>query len=83
MAIEYAKPATLRVPSAGGRFWAIFSTVVLLIALFGLLVWPTRYKFEQINGNLIRIDRISGQVDAFRNTMWTPWYPDPTGYPAK
>lgn len=53
-------------------FW---STVVLVIVvLFAVLVWPTRYRYERSLKRsawpLVRIDRFTGSVEYLTDSGW-------------
>ena len=47
------------------------------VLLFGVFVWPTRWRFERVGSTLVRIDRSSG-----RTAILDPdrgWIPIPEG----
>lgn len=41
----------------------VWLTIIALVLVFG---WPTPYRFEQHNGALVRINRLTGDVDLLR-----------------
>lgn len=46
-------------------------TVVLLIATFCLLVWPTPFRYEHwAEGNIVRINRATQTVDLLTGGGW-------------
>jgi len=48
--------------------WAV---TVLLLLLFGLFVWPTRYEYiDSYGGNLIRINRLTGKIEMLVPQAW-------------
>src|SRR5215813_13657465 len=56
----------------------VVATLVLLIALFAIYVWPTRYRYDQISTGqyavYLRVDRFTGEasrLDLKTNTWIT------------
>lgn len=41
----------------------VWLTIIALVLVFG---WPTPYRFEQHNGALVRINRLTGDVESLR-----------------
>lgn len=48
---------------------AIIVATALILA-FGYFVWPSHYRYDHIHGNLVRVDRVTGRVDAFSPSGW-------------
>jgi hypothetical protein len=48
----------------------VVATLVLLIVLFGIYVWPTRYAYHDMYGGkkYVRIDRFTGEIRWFDPT---------------
>jgi hypothetical protein len=45
--------------------------IVVIAILFGVFVWPTRYRYDHVaRGWLIRIDRFTSRVEILRNGGW-------------
>ena len=44
---------------------AALATTVVLILAFAVIVWPTRYKETQVDRQLLREDRLTGEIRVF------------------
>ena len=49
------------------RLWVVLSGLLMATTLFGMFVWPTRYRYDQttMNDNVlpVRVDRMTGRTE--------------------
>lgn len=40
----------------------MLATLLVTVVLIGAFAWPTRWRFEHVNGAMVRIERASGRA---------------------
>lgn len=58
---------------SGSTIFLSFGCLLVILLMF-VYVWPTRYRYEHVQNNLlIRIDRFNGNVDVLQlHEGWRP-----------
>lgn len=57
------------------RLWVVLSGLLMATTLFGMFVWPTRYRYDKMNVQAnavvpVRIDRITGKTEILYPSGW-------------